>query len=69
MAGIDLHYMIVCTDVFIDILESLGIAEPSYYFYLNQSGTYKVDGTNDVKEFQDTMVRFFLISLTPLSSP
>lgn len=61
--------MIVCTDVFIDILESLGIAEPSYYFYLNQSGTYKVDGTNDVKEFQDTMVRFFLISLTPLSSP
>lgn len=37
--------------------ESLGIMTPDYYNYLNQSGTYKVDGTNDSKDFQETMVR------------
>lgn len=37
--------------------ESLGIMTPDYYYYLNQSGTYKVDGTNDNKDFQETMVR------------
>lgn len=30
---------------------------PDYYNYLNQSGTYKVDGTDDRKEYQDTMVQ------------
>ena len=28
----------------------------NYFYYLNQSGTYKVDGTDDKKEFNDTMV-------------
>lgn len=37
--------------------EGLGIMTPDYYNYLNQSGTYKVDGTNDSKDFQETMVR------------
>ncbi|CDQ71413.1 unnamed protein product [Oncorhynchus mykiss] len=36
--------------------EALGIMTPDYYYYLNQSGTYKVDGTNDSKDFQETMV-------------
>jgi len=40
----------------VHVTEGLGITEPSYYFYLNQSGTYKVDGTDDRKEFADTMV-------------
>ncbi|KAM6963399.1 unconventional myosin-If [Aplochiton taeniatus] len=35
--------------------EGLGIMTPDYYSYLNQSGTYKVDGTNDSKDFQETM--------------
>uniref|UniRef100_A0A8C8FEV6 Osteoclast-stimulating factor 1 n=1 Tax=Oncorhynchus tshawytscha TaxID=74940 RepID=A0A8C8FEV6_ONCTS len=35
--------------------EALGIMTPDYYYYLNQSGTYKVDGTNDSKDFQETM--------------
>lgn len=39
--------------------EGLGIMTPDYYNYLNQSGTYKVDGTNDSKDFQETMVRLF----------
>ena len=37
--------------------ESLGIANVDYYWYLNQSGTYTVDGTDDKKEFDDTLVR------------
>uniref|UniRef100_A0A8D3E882 Myosin IF n=1 Tax=Scophthalmus maximus TaxID=52904 RepID=A0A8D3E882_SCOMX len=36
--------------------EGLGIMTPDYYYYLNQSGTYKVDGTNDSKDFNETMV-------------
>ncbi|XP_068688023.1 unconventional myosin-Ie-like isoform X1 [Montipora foliosa] len=32
----------------------LGLTEPSYYYYLNQSGTYSVDGTDDVKEYEET---------------
>lgn len=36
--------------------EGLGLMTPDYYYYLNQSGTYKVDGTNDSKDFQETMV-------------
>jgi len=42
--------------VWVCIVEALGLAEPSYYYYLNQSGTYKVQGTDDNKEFQDTWV-------------
>uniref|UniRef100_A0A672M698 Osteoclast-stimulating factor 1 n=1 Tax=Sinocyclocheilus grahami TaxID=75366 RepID=A0A672M698_SINGR len=40
--------------------EELGIMTPDYYYYLNQSGTYKVDGTNDSKDFQETMVHIFI---------
>ena len=36
--------------------ENLGLSEPSYFYYLNQSGVYKVDGTDDRKEFEATMV-------------
>ena len=39
-------------------LESFGLTNPDYYYYLNQSGTYKVDGTNDTQEFGDTLVSF-----------
>ncbi|XP_041364734.1 unconventional myosin-Ie-like [Gigantopelta aegis] len=35
--------------------ENLGLTMPDYYYYLNQSGTYSVDGMNDVQEFQDTL--------------
>ena len=36
--------------------ESLGLTSPDYYYYLNQSATYKVDGMDDNKEFNDTFV-------------
>lgn len=51
--SIDISYVTQDCHMF---TESLGITEPSYYYYLNQSGTYKVDGTNDSQEFQETMV-------------
>ncbi|XP_043577543.1 unconventional myosin-If [Chiloscyllium plagiosum] len=45
-------------------VENLGIADPTYYFYLNQSGTYKVDGTDDKKEFKETMNAMQVIGIT-----
>ncbi|XP_041087041.1 unconventional myosin-If-like isoform X1 [Polyodon spathula] len=44
--------------------EALGIMTPDYYFYLNQSGTYKVDGTNDSKDFQETMEAMDVIGIS-----
>lgn len=43
--------------------ETLGIMTPDYYYYLNQSGTYKVDGTNDSKDFQETMEAMQVIGI------
>jgi len=39
----------------ISFIDQLGIANPEYYFYLNQSGCYTVDDTNDQKDFNETM--------------
>ncbi|CAL8267575.1 unnamed protein product [Arctogadus glacialis] len=44
--------------------EGLGIMTPDYYYYLNQSGTYKVDGTNDSKDFQETMEAMQVIGIS-----
>ncbi|XP_009665469.2 unconventional myosin-If isoform X1 [Struthio camelus] len=35
--------------------QNLGIMTPDYYYYLNQSDTYQVDGTDDRSDFQETM--------------
>ncbi|KAJ8278563.1 hypothetical protein GJAV_G00088940 [Gymnothorax javanicus] len=43
--------------------ENLGIMTPDYYNYLNQSGTYKVDGTNDSKDFHETMEAMQVIGI------
>ncbi|KAG7513689.1 hypothetical protein JOB18_014313 [Solea senegalensis] len=43
--------------------EGLGIMTPDYYYYLNQSGTYKVDGTNDSKDFQETVEAMQVIGI------
>ncbi|XP_060788496.1 unconventional myosin-If isoform X2 [Neoarius graeffei] len=43
--------------------EALGIMTPDYYNYLNQSGTYKVDGTNDCSDFQETMEAMQVIGI------
>ncbi|XP_048583332.1 uncharacterized protein LOC5501785 isoform X2 [Nematostella vectensis] len=41
-----------------------GLAEPSYYYYLNQSGTYTVDGTDDVKEYEETRKAMDVIGIS-----
>ncbi|XP_033123994.1 unconventional myosin-Ie-like [Anneissia japonica] len=38
-----------------DQKEQLGLTNPEYYYYLNQSGAYTVDDMDDAKEFRDTM--------------
>ncbi|GAA6092394.1 unconventional myosin-If, partial [Tachysurus ichikawai] len=43
--------------------EGLGIMTPDYYNYLNQSGTYKVDGTNDSSDFHETMEAMQVIGI------
>jgi myosin I len=35
--------------------QDLGLSGPDYFCYLNVSGVYKVDGMDDVKEWQDMM--------------
>lgn len=56
-----LHAFMKCTYMYIRMYdtiyaEGLGIANVDYYWYLNQSGTYTVDGTDDKKDFEDTLV-------------
>ncbi|NXB82731.1 MYO1F protein, partial [Donacobius atricapilla] len=36
--------------------QNLGIMSPDYYFYLNQTDTYQVEGTDDRSDFHETMV-------------
>ncbi|KAL4227974.1 Unconventional myosin-If [Mactra antiquata] len=43
--------------------EQMGIANPDYYTYLNQSGSYTVDGVDDTKEFRDTLHAMQVIGL------
>ncbi|KAK3585324.1 hypothetical protein CHS0354_040273 [Potamilus streckersoni] len=43
--------------------ENMGITDPQYYTYLNQSGTYTVEGTDDVKEYRDTLHAMKVIGL------
>ncbi|XP_078608687.1 unconventional myosin-Ie-like isoform X1 [Branchiostoma floridae x Branchiostoma japonicum] len=44
--------------------EQLGLTDAEYYYYLNQSGAYKVDGTDDRQEFQDTMNAMDVIGIS-----
>ena len=45
--------------LYFDYSEQFGLTEADYYYYLNQSGCYKVDGVDDVKEYQDTRVFYY----------
>uniref|UniRef100_A0A914XPI4 Myosin motor domain-containing protein n=1 Tax=Plectus sambesii TaxID=2011161 RepID=A0A914XPI4_9BILA len=45
----------LCSGATKEMRESLGVTSPDYYYYLNQSGCVAVDGTDDSKEFQDTL--------------
>jgi len=44
--------------------EQFGLTQPDYYFYLNQSGCYDVDGVNDVQEYKDTRNAMYTMGIT-----
>ncbi|XP_076977686.1 unconventional myosin-If isoform X2 [Tamandua tetradactyla] len=45
--------------------QNLGLMTPEYYFYLNQSDTYKVDGTDDRSDFSETLGAMQVIGIPP----
>uniref|UniRef100_K7F9Z7 Myosin IF n=1 Tax=Pelodiscus sinensis TaxID=13735 RepID=K7F9Z7_PELSI len=44
--------------------QNLGVMSPDYYYYLNQSETYKVDGTDDRSDFHETMNAMHVIGIS-----
>ncbi len=50
------------------IAEALGITNPDYYYYLNQSGCITVAGVDDAKDFQETLVSDTAILIPAFSS-
>ncbi|CAM4696316.1 unconventional myosin-Ie [Caretta caretta] len=44
--------------------ENLGVTNPDYYYYLNQSASYKVDGMNDRQEFHETLTAMEVVGLS-----
>uniref|UniRef100_A0A8C9A0N4 Myosin IF n=1 Tax=Prolemur simus TaxID=1328070 RepID=A0A8C9A0N4_PROSS len=45
--------------------QNLGLMTPDYYYYLNQSDTYKVDGTDDRSDFGETLSAMQVIGIPP----
>ncbi|GBN73544.1 Unconventional myosin-If, partial [Araneus ventricosus] len=54
----------LCSGVTQDMQQNLGIMSPDYYWYLNQSGTFKVDGTNDAHDFQETLKAMTIMGMS-----
>ncbi|KAG8190757.1 hypothetical protein JTE90_024884 [Oedothorax gibbosus] len=54
----------LCSGVTQDMQQNLGIMNPDYYWYLNQSGTFKVDGTNDAHDFQETLKAMTIMGMS-----
>uniref|UniRef100_A0A8C8STR0 Myosin IE n=1 Tax=Pelusios castaneus TaxID=367368 RepID=A0A8C8STR0_9SAUR len=44
--------------------ENLGITSPDYYYYLNQTASYKVDDMNDRQEFHETLMAMDVVGLS-----
>lgn len=45
-------------------LGELGIVDLDYYYYLSYSGNHKVQGTNDGKDFQETLEAMKVMGLS-----
>ena len=39
----------------------LELTRPEFYYYLNQTGVYTVDGTDDAEDYNDLKVLFYRI--------
>jgi len=57
-----IFYQIMTADQ--ETKDSLGLTNPDYFYYLNQSGCYTVDGTDDQAEFQDVLEAMQVIGLS-----
>ena len=42
----------------------LEMTRPEFYYYLNQTGVYTVDGTDDAEDYNDLKVMFYRIDQT-----
>ncbi len=40
---------------YLNFLAELGLTDLDYYQYLSYGGSYRVDGTNDARDFQETL--------------
>ncbi|XP_042233843.1 unconventional myosin-Ie-like isoform X2 [Homarus americanus] len=54
----------ICAGATPEMKSDLGVVSPEYFKYLNQSGVYKVDGTNDAHEFQETLRAMSVMGIT-----
>ncbi|KAI6652209.1 Unconventional myosin-Ie-like isoform X2 [Oopsacas minuta] len=54
----------LCAGATPEVQNALGITTPDYYFYLNQSGCYDVDGTDDKQDFRDTLKAMTVVGLS-----
>ena len=56
--------------VYLFFLADVGIevTKPETYYYLNQTGVYTVDGTNDTDDYHDLIVTLLLIFYKQISS-
>lgn len=55
--------------VYLFFLADVGIevTKPETYYYLNQTGVYTVDGTNDIDDYHDLIVTLLLIFYKQIS--
>lgn len=54
----------VCYGASPEMKKNLGVANPDYYTYLNQSGVYKLESTNDAHDFQETLKAMTVMGMT-----
>lgn len=55
----------ICLGADDQMKQNLGLTTPDYYNYLNQTGTYTVDGTDDVQDFKDTFKAMDVVGIHP----
>uniref|UniRef100_A0A915JUR4 Uncharacterized protein n=1 Tax=Romanomermis culicivorax TaxID=13658 RepID=A0A915JUR4_ROMCU len=53
----------ICKGSPIEVKERLGITNSDYYSYLNQSGSYDIEGINDSTEFKETLNAMQVVGL------
>jgi len=55
---IHVHVLVLC--LFLDNF-GLELTRPEFYYYLNQTGVYTVEGTDDAEDYNDLKVMFYRI--------